>query len=283
MIFNTLNPELIERTIKLLKKKNVPYVLELGRSTEKLKYNGDIMNFCSKKLELSDLGFINKVKKCAQDSNKPRVNVSNKDISYYRVNDIRDGEIYYNCREIDVNSAYWNLARKFGYISEPIYKEGIEMGRDKKYLRLISLGSLATQKLIMMYDGENEFVAPPKCNEITRSYFFHVSKVLDDIMNDIFQAFNSHMLFFWVDAFFIKHQSMDDRFISSEIELKLKKLGLGIKFKSIEYITRVGDKIVFKKEGEPETYVYHPIGINRGKGVLKRAITAYREGANHKL
>jgi len=116
-----------------------------------------------------------------------------------------------NCFEIDISSAYWNIARKF--LSDKVYLRGLTV--DKK-TRLSALGGLAKTTTEMFFDGK-EFGNIHTETEPTKDLFFYCARETGEIMDKIRMVCDS-ALFFWVDAVFVKSEK-DLQYIFALLEL----------------------------------------------------------------
>lgn len=202
-----------------LKSKNITYRSVMTNSTETVTVytvNDEGEEVKTKQYRISDLNlknkdlnFIQRVKRSAEQSGVKCKKVTSKDVAYFKFNSCSVGN-YGTATEVDVNGAYWQIAYQKGYISKEVYEEGIatdSKGRlivDKK-TRLVALGSLATTKRHYHFDGSKELYVKDENNELTRSYFFDVSRTLSDIMQEISSgAMENIVHFYWVDAIFCK-------------------------------------------------------------------------------
>lgn len=185
-------------------------------------------------LSVQSLGFITQVKKHAEKTAIDRQPFESKDINYYKISSQEREGVYYDVCEVDVNGAYWEIAKRLGYIDEKIYQKGLTV--DKK-TRLIALGAMATVKRCIQYTydkGANKYnyeYLGDRVNETTRSYFFHIAKTLDVLMNQFIQENGANGIYlYWVDAFFV------DTYRAREIEEFFKLHGLAVKRKNIAAI-----------------------------------------------
>ena len=132
------------------------------------------------------------------------MNVLPGNVDYFRFADIKEG-YYNNVTEVDLNKAYWILAHKMGYLSKEIYEEGLTVD---KMTRLIAWGSIAASARVYRVDHENrKQLIEEKVNRVTRSYFFDVAHELGQHMSEVLSSHSQSVLFYWVDAFFIKGRS----------------------------------------------------------------------------
>lgn len=194
--------------IKALNRKSQPYQITYTNNTTSIKTEiaGQKTKYlCSDRgLSFKQLSFIQKVKSYVQNLNKPELNIFTKDVQYYKYNQLEEG-FYNEVTEVDVNKAYWLLAYKKGYLSSELYREGLAVD---KMTRLISWGAIATSSRTYSVgeNGKKTFIGE-KVNKTTRSYFFDVAQELGWIMGETLNLHRNSVLFFWVDAFFIKGRS----------------------------------------------------------------------------
>ena len=120
---------------------------------------------------------------------------------------IQNGFSDENFCEIDVSSAYWELAKSCKIINEKTYNKGLKVS---KVVRLAALGSLATSKVIYKWNiegGRYEKIGH-KRNE-TYPLFFYVAKRFGEwisgICNEAREVFGfDSVAGYWVDAIFCK-------------------------------------------------------------------------------
>lgn len=162
--------------------------------------------FSESDLDLKTLGFIKSVKSDFKKSSidPPKINPS--DVWFFFNNTEFPGT-YHDVIEVDINTAYWELALKMGLISQDIFYNGMIR---KKEDRLIGLGSLATRKNVYEYDtqtGKYDYIESIQ-DERGRNAFFWVCATLGDIMKRAIDESGARIMFFWVDAFFIRQADL---------------------------------------------------------------------------
>lgn len=221
-----------------LMKENVEFDMNLTLSTTVIKTD-DTTYLCGKtQLTKSEFSLISMVKSNAQKvaaKNNFKVQPYDaSDISYYRFNDLVPG-IHKDYIEVDVNAAYWDIAYQLGYIDKRIYDYGISFRKRNKKIGkracLVSLGSMASKKKMYHFDGDFFEFLDYDVDEVTRSYFFDISKYLDVIMNEIILEIGREcFLFYWVDAFFVKRNQ------AQKVISLLKKHSLKSKVKNLMHI-----------------------------------------------
>lgn len=196
-----------EGLIKSLIARGIPHTIELTTNTTLVRVDHQPKTkyiISDSVLSFKDLGFITKVKKYAQGLEAPEVPYQRP--NYTRYFDRQPG-IYTDVVEIDVNSAYWEIAYQKQYISREIYEQGNTV---PKMTRLIALGALATIRTRHRYDGKTYHPDGEDKNKVTRSYFFDVATHLGLLMSECLSSFeDSQCYFYWFDAFFVTRDAAD--------------------------------------------------------------------------
>lgn len=282
---NTINLERDTQILKMVHRAKIDYIEELTGNTRtiivpKMKTKYLISDSF---LSFKDLGFISQVKSFSNSTGIEKQPFDSGDINYFKMNhEHRDG-LFYDVCEIDVNGAYWEIAKRKGYISEKIYKKGLTV--DKK-TRLIALGALATVKrrFEFSYNSEtgkyDENRLEDKKNEITRSYFFDVAKELDIIMNEFCEINGMNGIYlFWVDAFFVDNyraKEMVDFFAKKGLKVKRKKIPV-IRCLTGKNSKKVWATEIVREEKEFTTFKIKPFFEGSEGYSRKRAIRNFRE------
>lgn len=195
----------------------------------------------------SDLYFIKKVRLYCEGL-KP-VKLNEKSISYIRQGNIKKGTLKYELYEIDLSSAYWELAYKSKFISKDIYEEGQSVN---KIVRLMALGNLAKRPTNFEFDG-NSFVSIEKDEyPLTSGFFFDVSRQTDQIMKMLTILIGFNFLFYWVDAIFIQGEEKKNLIIEY-----LENNNIKYKLKPLYKIIKSSNKItVIEEKGEKKPRVF---------------------------
>lgn len=139
--------------------------------------------------------------------------------------------VFENCYEIDLNSAYWESAKRLGIINEDVYKRGLSIS---KKVRLMALGNLAKRPINMFFDGK-KYTSSRTPQPPTAKYFFACADYTDNVISSVFDRNIDFCLFYWIDALFVRSE------IKDEICAQLDKISFPYKVKFI-------DKITFQKE-----------------------------------
>jgi len=143
--------------------------------------------------------------------------------------------------KVDINGAYWNYALKQGIISQEtddfLHREyGGTKGM--KRARLKALGSLATRKIIDVYeDGIIKHTRLKK--QDTYDLYIYINKGINDLMTEACEE-NEGSFFYYVDCIFTRkdcskelvdwiakkdyHTTVDETYISTETVLNRKYL-----------------------------------------------------------
>lgn len=193
-----------------------PYVLELQGNSRALKV-GNIVWYCYSpkgkvkngkkpdKLPANEIGFISVVKRHIKD-NGLHLSIAptyenESDIKFIDVNkNLGAGEFFDNCYCIDINSAYWDSARHFGYINDALHTEGLK--KDKR-VRLACLGTFAKTVDILVFDGTEEKVMPPILPEAPEVFYNPANRIYQ-CMDDCKKAMKEDFLFYWTDCVYVK-------------------------------------------------------------------------------
>jgi hypothetical protein len=177
-----------------------------------------------------ELYFLNKVKKHVNDNLENDFYYDRKDIDYYCFGNCKPGDIYNKCYEIDINSAYWYTAYKYGFISKEIFDEGNNKERISKKTRLAALGVLAKKTRQFDYDG-NKFISHEPIKSRTEGVFFYCAAEVGNILKRLSIKVGDDFIFFWVDAIFVKSEE-SYMFLIHEFA----EIGLYVKSKKLKYI-----------------------------------------------
>jgi len=135
--------------------------------------------------------------------------------------------VFNDCFEIDLNSAYWESARRLGIISAEVYERGLTLS---KKVRLMALGNLAKRPINMYFDGQKYHSERAPIPPMAK-YFFACADYTDNVIAEIFNRNVDFCLFYWVDALFVKGE------IKREICAYLDEIKFPYKVKSINSIT----------------------------------------------
>lgn len=229
----------------------LPHTMILTSQTVKAETDTAIYIMPEKRLLAPQLAFLRAVKDCALKSGVEYERVGPENVFYYGFGPDRRGKSgkLSDVVEVDVNMAYWRIARDMGIIDQKVYDNGL---KQDKNTRLVAFGALATCARVFGYDpitGNYDYIED-KVDELLRSYFFRVAAHLGKLMQDFCEAHNWRGLhFYWVDAFFCDEYMADtvtDYFAMHGLEVKRKRLALirweKKKRNTILYATEVIDR-----------------------------------------
>ena len=149
-------------------------------------------------LKLHELGFIRQVWNYAQKLPIPK-KVEREKIKYIDFRRNFNKEI--NCYEIDLKSAYWEMAFRNGFISKKIYEKG-KSEKISKLARLVALGNLAKVKYHLFFNG-NDYEFQGTTESEMKDMFFKCCLDTSEIMQNLKFLVNENFLFYWVDAIFV--------------------------------------------------------------------------------
>lgn len=264
--------------VKTLNRKKIPYQIAYTNNTTNIKCEIDgkpVKYLCSDRgLPIRDLAFIQKVKSHVEKLGKPQVNVLAKDVQYFQFGRLEEG-YHEPVAEIDVNKAYWLLAYQKGYLSSEIYAEGLKVD---KITRLIAWGAIAASKRIYEVENGKAELIDTKVNPVTRSYFFDVAHELGAIMSETLALHQKSILFYWVDAFFVKGRS-----VPALIEKEMKLKGLPCKHVPLWWIhikerNKFSDLITVKEKGGKEKPFHRKKGNRQIYQLLEYCSTLEKAG-----
>lgn len=261
---------------QILENLKSPFEISYTTQSTKIKTANFTYLAANKHLKMSQLGFIQQVKRYAEKVehfDPEALNAKPEHIRYFRFSGIRPG-IYEGYTELDVNGAYWEIAYQKAYISKEIYEKGL--GVDK-IVRLVALGAMASKKSNHRFTGEKYEFAGETCNEVTRAFFFDIAQTLDDLMFSAMSQYATDILFYWVDAFFVKGEARQ------AIREIFDRAGLSLKEKAIDRIeveTRGHYHLIscyMQGSETPKTFIHVPednrakFNINRHNETVERA------------
>ena len=205
----------------------------------------------STNLPSNKLWFIMKVKRYIEKNDlintiKPNYKKQS-EISYIAMSDkVGEGEHFKTPYSVDIKGAYWEAAYKGGWLSHPLYLEGLDM--DKR-IRLASLGSFAKRIYQYEFNGKVEKMVNVK-EPMFPHVFFNQAKTIFRVMEACREAAGDDFLFYWTDGIYVKNKRA-----AKLCEKKLMELGYQYKTESLVSITRlsngfqtVEDKL--KKDGK---------------------------------
>lgn len=142
-----------------------------------------------------------------------------------------------NCYEIDLKSAYWEMANKLGLLSPEIYKKASTINPKtgqlymSKLARLAAIGSLARKSRLYTFDEDGNYTKKRQRSKLTAHLWDNICLRVATIMNDAIKASGDGFIFFWVDAIFVSSSSSKDKVIKA-----FKKAGYSVSVTSVQKI-----------------------------------------------
>ena len=245
----------IDFYVKELKRRNIPFTIAQTLYTKKV--TSDKYNFeYTKNADLNnyELSLINKVRLfCEKKTYIEKVERKNIDyIHKYLMKESRwySDEVY----ELDLSSAFWEIAKKEGIISEEIYLYGQKKEISKK-ARLVALGALAKKTTIIKFK-DGIFTKPTTIEKRTSHLFFKCAEKTSIIMHTLRILANNNYFFFWCDAIFFRgnqtREILENYLISENINYKLTKIE--------KLIYKDGQFTVIQPDGKKKTrnFIFEP-------------------------
>jgi hypothetical protein len=148
------------------------------------------------------------------------------------INKPKSGEVIH---KIDVRSAYWSMALKRGVIEELTNRKLLEVfefksAEEMKRARLKALGSLATRKMIQIYEF-GKLIKEEPIIENTKELYMDICRDVDNLMRDCVDE-NQSIIFYYWDCIFAPET------ISSEVLNYFKKLKYDVQVEhtKLEYV-----------------------------------------------
>ena len=217
----------IEFYVQEMKRRNIPFTIQQTLYTKKIiseKFNFEYTSATG--LNNYELALINKVRLHCEKFTSIEY-VERKYIDYIHKYPQKESRWYSNeVYELDLSSAFWEIAKKENIISEEIYLYGQKKEISKK-ARLISLGALAKRTNIIHFK-DGKFSRPVYVEKKTQSLFFKCAEQTSIIMHTLRILSNNNYFFFWCDAIFIRGKStldiLESYLIAENIKYKTMKI-----------------------------------------------------------
>lgn len=130
---------------------------------------------------------------------------------------------------IDINSCYWYVAHKLGYISEQLFRRGLDTCKKKGLL--IAIGCLNKLPMIKNYK-DGELVSTTFDYEYNKKYspfYWNIIYHTHEIMVQSFEAFKDDWFMFLTDCLFVDSKRIKDA------QKFLNEKGFKTKFHTIEF------------------------------------------------
>lgn len=221
------------------------FKLTMTNKTAKIESEKEVFFFSDKSFSHKVFPMFQKMKRDIKSSGITAPNVSPSDIDYYKFSDNLPYQIE-RAYGYDINKAYAACLFNEGYINLCTMHKLVNMNKKD---RLAATGMIATSKQVMFFEkGEIVEVETQEDKEL-RTVFFHVSKIVGQCLNDVFNEMESEVLFYWVDGIVLRKPIVSDVF---------ERYGFRIKSENISrwrIIEDEGRKILtFNKDGETKTF-----------------------------
>lgn len=205
--------------------------------------------FSAFKLKLSDLSFIQSVRSVL---NKNKVDKFPYKVLYYKFAELQDG-YYDNICEVDLSAAYWFAAKELRYINNELYEKG---NLKEKKVRLMALGSAASNKKEYHFDGKQFNKLPSRVNQNGKNSFYNISAYIDMFMLSIYEKYGNAIIGYWTDAFFC------DKSIKKDVIKDIENFGAKCKVVDIDALIKGTDKKgvvtieVYESSGRVKPFIY---------------------------
>lgn len=245
----------IEFYVREMKRRNIPFTIEQTLYTKKIKSQKFNFEYTSQTgLNNYELALINKVRLyCAKFTEIEKID--KKRIDYIHRYNMHANRWYSNqVYELDLSSAFWEIAKKKGIINEEIYQYGLKKEISKK-ARLVSLGALAKRTTIIHYK-DGIFTKPITKEKETAPLFFKCAEITSIIMHSLRILANKNYFFFWCDAIFFRGDNikeiLENYLIEENIKYKISKID--------KLIYKDGQFTVIQQDGKKQTrnFIFEP-------------------------
>lgn len=134
-------------------------------------------------------------------------------IKYFYFNKrFKPGDVLTGLMEVDMKSAYFEMARHMGLISDKLYERCINpkppLKPISKQSRLAAIGSLARKRYVIEFDGTKQVEFPPERQTETEYLWNTICYRVGKIMARVAKKCGPDFVFFWVDAMFIRPEAV---------------------------------------------------------------------------
>lgn len=153
-----------------------------------------------------------------------------------------------NWLQVDINGAYWNIAKNKGYISEKTYKSH----HLNKVARNMALGTWAVTTTKTRYK-DGEIVSSDFGYKKTRPLFFDLGLECGKIMEYATEPFRGLPFFFWVDAIFCPE------FMKDDVLCRVDEMGYQCSIDRVDAIISDGKTLYLYMQTGKKTFCLPPI------------------------
>lgn len=219
------------------KRNGLPYTMKFTNSNAYLDSDQGYYMTNATDFPMSELIYIQMFKNHIIDSGKYKKvkKINKKEIRYYAYNDkIKAGSSFGECYEIDLKSAYWEIANDMGLIEEKLYRKTTDINpkTGKVYMskptRLAAVGSLAKSETVIFFNGRKEKELKTITSPLTKHIWDHICLKVGKSMARVAKMSKNDFIFFWVDAIFVnseKSKNLVERILKREnFHFKTKKI-----------------------------------------------------------
>ena len=189
--------------VSILEAMGRPFTLVSTNGTATVKADGfGTVTLTDSALDGAGLRFVKAVKKEIGErmAGEEMPDLGPRDVRYFGAHPVT--AVFDDVAEIDLSAAYWNTAHDMGLISGPTWEKGLSADVPKQ-ARLMALGSIASIKTKMRFDGEEYHFEGTQQGDY-RGWFFAVAKRVGEVVSDYFEANPDTCLLYWVDAVFVR-------------------------------------------------------------------------------
>jgi len=236
-----------------VKSSGLPHIIESSNYTTRFRCGNINLNFMTTQQPNCVFAAYNMIKKNIKDKNLLPPDINLDDLAYFNFS-IPDKILNTPFTEI------WNVDIKSAYSTVLTQEKVIEpdtvnmLSRIPKTSRLVSVGMLASKKLIRVYDGNNNLTEFKTEIAPTANFFFLCVKKTGDFIQLAEQEIKNDFIFSWVDGIYCFSESG-----AKKVEKVLT--GLGLKHKTRKYF----DFIVKKTTSNSKivTFCETPKGVKK--------------------
>lgn len=211
-----------DAVIGMLIDANTPHKTTITRNRRIINVGNDEYTFSETHVDPKDLNFIKQTKKMLIEANAEHATAS--DVGFFFIG-ANNGSTHFirDVVEVDITKAYWYAAYHLGYIDRAHLEKGL--GVDK-VSRLVAIGSAATVRWEMDYDGQEYTTFRETVSPEGRNAFFTICKRVSAAIS---QAMGDTGFLAWVDAVFCPASEAD------AVEAALESFGFTSKRKNIRW------------------------------------------------
>jgi hypothetical protein len=166
-------------------------------------------------------------------------------IKYFSFAGLKPGEEIERCYSVDINSAYLQVLKNEGIITENTFKlinDKTKVSAEAKIDRLKSVGMFARNPLEIIYKNKKVFLCEPDENPYSW-VFFEACKKTTDAMEKIKKEMKKEFILYWVDGIFLRGNQ--DRAVNI-----LGELNFPAKIEIIDNLRVIDGAVIYLKDGK---------------------------------